>query len=123
MVDHASTLGDGAAVAALVLFAAFAHASDAPQRGDWREQEDCHELTFENVSTEHYDLGQQIVSGTLNHTGLVPVKNVKVCGNGFCTVIEEGKEMKEGESAEFVLKIPNLNALVLGVECSALRSD
>jgi hypothetical protein len=123
VVDHAPTLGDGAAVAALVLIAAFVHAGDAPQRGIWGEQEDCRELTFENVSTEHYDLGQQIVSGTLSHTGLVPVKNVKVCGNGVCTIVDEGKEMKKGESAEFVLKIPNLNAVVLGVECSALRSD
>jgi hypothetical protein len=59
----------------------------------------------------------------LKHTGLVPVKNVKVCGNGVCTVIDEGMAMKEGESAEFVLKIPNLNAVVLSVECSVLRSD
>jgi hypothetical protein len=116
-------LGDGAAVTVLVLIAAFAHAGDVPQRDAWREQEDCRQLTFENVSTERYDLGQQIVSGTLNHTGLVPVKNVKVCGNGVCTGIDEGKEMKKGERAEFVLKIPNLNAVVLGVECSALRSD
>ena len=51
------------------------------------------------------------------------MKNVKVRENGVCTVIDEGMEMKEGESAEFVLKIPNLNAVVLSVECSVLRSD
>jgi len=111
------------AVAALVLFGAFAHASDASRGASWREEDNCRELTFKGVSTQRYDLGQQIVSGRLTHTGRDPVKNVKVCGNGVCMVIDEGAEMEEGESAEFELNLPSLNAVVLNVACSVLRPD
>jgi hypothetical protein len=51
------------------------------------------------------------------------VRNVKVCGNGVCRVIDEGAEMKEGESAEFELNIPSLNAVVLNVACSVRHRD
>jgi hypothetical protein len=123
VVNHRPTLAGGVAVAALVLFAALAHASGAPRKASWREEDNCRELTFKGVSTQHYDLGQQIVSGRLTHTGRDPVRNVKVCGNGVCTVIDEGGEMKEGESAEFELNIPSLNAVILAVACSALHPD
>jgi hypothetical protein len=123
VVNHPPTLAGGAAVAALVLFAAFAHPSDASRRGSWREEDNCRELTFKDVSTQHYDLSQQIVSGRLTHTGRDPVRNVKVCGNGVCMMIDGGTEMKEGESAEFELNLPGLNAVVLNVACSVLRPD
>jgi hypothetical protein len=123
VVNHPPTLAGGIAVAALALFGAFAHASDAPRGVSWREEDNCRELTFKGVSTQHYELGQQIVSGRLTHTGRDPVRNVKLCGNGVCMVIDEGAEMKEGESAEFELNIPSLNAVVLNVTCSVLHRD
>jgi len=120
-VKHPPTLTG--AVAALALFAALAAASDAPRGAFWREEDNCRELSFKGVSTQHYDLGQQIISGTLTHTGRNPVRDVKVCGNGVCMMIDEGGQMKEGESAEFELHLPNLNAVVLDVACSVLHSD
>ena len=116
-------LRGAAAAAALVLLAAHARAGGPAPKAGWRDEEDCRELRFRNVETRRYDLGQQIVSGTLIHTGDAPVKNVRVCGNGACIVVEEGTEMKAGESAEFVLNVPNLNAVVLAVSCSVLGSD
>ena len=122
-MNHPLMLADGVAVAALVLFAAFAHAGEASRGASWREEDDCRELSFKGVSTQYYDLGRQIVSGRLTHTGSDPVRNVKVCGNGVCMVIDEGTEMKQGESAEFELNIPSLNAVILAVACSALHPD
>ena len=123
MVNHPPTRVGGFPVAALTLLVAVANASDVPRGASWREEDNCRELTFKGVSTQHYDFGRQIVSGRLTHTGGDRVRNVKVCGNGVCTVIDEGAEMKEGESAEFELAIPNPNAVVLGVACSVLHRD
>ena len=122
-MKHRPALVGGFAVVVLILFAAVANAGGAPRGASWREEDNCRELAFKGVSTQHYDLGQQIVSGRLTHTGGDPVRNVKVCGNGVCKAIDEGAEMEEGESASFELNIPNLNAVILNVTCSVLRRD
>jgi hypothetical protein len=88
----------------------------------WSESKSCWNMGFEGVTTKRYEsLKEQSIRGVVSYSGDVPIRGVKVCGGGSCTVAAYG-EMHKGDSAEFSLSVPHLNGVTLTVDCSALES-
>ena len=66
----------------------------------WLDNVECRDLTFSGVSSTPYlSFNEQTIRGMVTHSGRNPVKNIRVCGGGVCTVVRNGT-MEKGESAE-----------------------
>jgi hypothetical protein len=85
----------------------------------WSDSKSCVNADLQGVTTTRYEaIHEQGVHGVVKYTGDEPIREVKVCGGGACTVILAGVAMQKGQSAEFLLTVDNLDPVSLTVECS-----
>jgi hypothetical protein len=84
-----------ASAIALVGFATIAHAGEF-----WSDFKTCMNADLEGVTTTRYEaIHKQRVHGVAKYTGDDPIRDVKVCGGGSCTVIFAGVAMQKGEKS------------------------
>ena len=99
---------------ALLASVAVVHAAEF-----WSDSKSCVNADLEGVTTTRYEaIRKQGVHGVVKNAGDDPIREVKVCGGGSCTVILAGVAMEKGQSAEFLLTVDNLDPVSLTVECS-----
>jgi hypothetical protein len=101
----------------LIAFAPVVHAAEF-----WSDSKSCMNADLEGVTTTRYEaIHKQGVHGVVKYTGDDPIRDVKVCGGGSCTVIFAGVAMQKGQSAEFLLTVDNLDPVTLTVECEVFE--
>jgi hypothetical protein len=106
-----------ALVMASVALATLAHGAEF-----WSDSKSCVNADLEGVTTNRYEaIHKQGVHGVVKYTGDDPIRDVKVCGGGSCTVIFAGVAMQKGQIAEFLLTLNNLDPVSLTVECEVFE--
>jgi len=94
-------------------------AKPRPDEYTWRDGVGCQDLTFTDVNEGSFDgINRRIVRGSVKHNGRHVVRDVKVCGNGTCDLLRDGKQMNRDESEAFHLDIQSGNPISLRIECS-----
>jgi hypothetical protein len=88
----------------------------------WSDSKSCANADLEGVTTKRYEaIHKQGVYGVVKYAGDDPIREVKVCGGGSCTVILAGVAMQKGQNAEFLLTVDNLDPVSLTVECEVFE--
>ena len=88
----------------------------------WSDSKSCVDADLKGVTTTRYEaIRKQGVHGIVKYTGDDPVREVKICGGGSCTVVLAGVAMQKGQSAEFLLTVDNLDPVTLTVECEVFE--
>ncbi len=81
----------------------------------------CRTARLSDVTADRYaDRGYQVVRGKIVNFGAVTIRDVRVCASAVCTDASDAP-MPNGAFADFTLKVPNLDPLDLGVECSSVE--
>ena len=80
-----------------VALATVAHASEF-----WSDSKSCLNVDLDGVTTTRYEaIHKQGVHGVVSYKGDDPIRDVKICGGGSCTVILAGVAMQEGQAGDF----------------------
>ena len=100
-----------------VALATLAHGADF-----WSDSKSCLNVDLDGVTTTRYEaIHKQGVHGVVSYRGDDPIRDVKICGGGSCTVVLAGVAMQKGQSAEFFLSVDNLDPVTLTVECEVFE--
>jgi hypothetical protein len=85
----------------------------------WRREPACGSIaTIRDVRpTIDFEADQLTMSGEVFVATAGPVKDVRVCLGGSCTLVAGGKVLVGGESARFTLTVPRRHPKGLAVEC------
>jgi len=82
----------------------------------------CRSLRFRDTYAERYaDRGYQIVKGTIENSGSLPIRAVKVCASGLCTLVHDEPPMAAGSTQEFSLRVPGLDTVTVTAECAVVE--
>jgi hypothetical protein len=82
----------------------------------------CRSLRFRDTYAERYaDRGYQIVKGTIENSGSLPIHNVKVCASGLCTLVHDEPPMATGSTKEFSVRVPGLDVVTVTAECAVVE--
>jgi hypothetical protein len=88
----------------------------------WSQPQTCSlQTTIEHRAMQEDRIsGGMLLSGVLTHTGSTLIKDVSVCSGETCTLLLEGRPMREGDHASFSLRLA-ASAPSPVVRCSILK--
>jgi hypothetical protein len=99
--------------------AAEATASMPPPRSAAANVGSCRSARFRDTYSERYnERGYQIVKGKIENSGSQPIRNVKVCASGLCTVVHDEPPLAPGSTKDFAIQVPSLEVVTVTAQCS-----
>jgi hypothetical protein len=64
----------------------------------------------------------QIVKGVVEYSGTQPIRNVRVCASGTCTLVKGAyPPLQSGATEPFTIEVPSLETVTVTAECSMLN--